>query len=347
MIAIVFCREPADDHSLEWKGELPGVSYEVEAHPDDDLLRHVRFEPAMVVRVTGARDARMEAFALAEWVAESFRGAIFLEDTGEVTDVGEREARTLAGLVERWRTTFAPQIEQARAKARSKAQARETSYARAQAGERVEFFDWSMDFEDDGEDARAAERVAKRIAQRRAQAAASIPVDDPSDLRELTRLLTPTLLETLERAVRAAMWRSHAELTVPHWLLSVLAADEGDAPIVCAASGADRDMLGRHFATRLEGRPRGATKPVFSPEMGPLIRSAWGLVDVDGGETRIRSGWLLWAALRPPPQGQAMEWWRFGLGELLSPTAATRDVRRALAAADRAEVREARQPRGG
>lgn len=62
MIHFVFCRERAEDYSPEWKGKLPGVTYEAVPHPDPALREYYDFEPAMVVQVSAARDARMEAY---------------------------------------------------------------------------------------------------------------------------------------------------------------------------------------------------------------------------------------------------------------------------------------------
>ena len=134
------------------------------------------------------------------------------------------------------------------------------------------------------------------------------------EYRALLKRLNPLCTKALEAAASLAISRSHFEIGVEHFLAKILEEPSGDASAIFRALSVSGTPLLRAIHRGSDQRKRGNSgRPVFSPILVSLIQDAWLLSSVEGGDNKIRSGYLLLTLLLQPERYGAAEY-----AELLS-----------------------------
>lgn len=134
------------------------------------------------------------------------------------------------------------------------------------------------------------------------------------EYRALLKRLNPLCTKALEAAASLAISRSHFEIGVEHFLAKILEEPSGDANAIFRALSVSGTPLLRAIHRGSDQRKRGNSgRPVFSPILVSLIQDAWLLSSVEGGDNKIRSGYLLLTLLLQPERYGAAEY-----AELLS-----------------------------
>ncbi|MET0341194.1 MAG: type VI secretion system ATPase TssH [Polyangiales bacterium] len=114
------------------------------------------------------------------------------------------------------------------------------------------------------------------------------------DPKALIRRLTPTATAALEAAVGRASSGQYYEIVPEHLLLTLLARDDGEAALLLAQHGCDRDALLLEIERALTRMRTGnAGRPMFARTLFDWLEDAWLLTSVEHGATALRSGALL------------------------------------------------------
>jgi type VI secretion system protein VasG len=114
------------------------------------------------------------------------------------------------------------------------------------------------------------------------------------DPKALVRRLTPTATRVLEAAVGRAATGQFYEIVPEHLLLGLLEQDDGDAALVLAHFGQNRQqLLSRVERTITALRAGNAGRPVFSQALFSWLRDAWLVASVERGASLVRSADLL------------------------------------------------------
>ncbi len=129
------------------------------------------------------------------------------------------------------------------------------------------------------------------------------------EYRALLKRLNPLCTRTLEAAASLAISGSHFEIGVEHFLAKLLEEQAGDFTAIFRSLSVSNTPLVRALRRSVEQRKRGNSgRPVFSPILFSLIQDAWLLSSVEGGENKIRSGYLLLTLLLQPERYGAAEY---------------------------------------
>ncbi|HBN9879257.1 TPA: type VI secretion system ATPase TssH [Pseudomonas aeruginosa] len=121
------------------------------------------------------------------------------------------------------------------------------------------------------------------------------------DLAPLLGRLNKLSRHALEEAASFCISLRGAEVTVAHLLVKVLEQPQCDVRVVMAENGLPIDEVRRAFSSVLQpdaGSPD--QYPSFSPLLVELLQEAWLLGSVELGQSEIRSGTVLLAALINP-----------------------------------------------
>jgi type VI secretion system protein VasG len=122
-----------------------------------------------------------------------------------------------------------------------------------------------------------------------------------SEIGSLIAKLDHTCQEALESSAVQCMSMSHYEVDVEHMLLKLVDGQDTDAGRVFRHFGVDTSRLQRDLTKALEtfrtGNTRGA---VFSPRLIDWLQDGWMAASVEFGETRVRSGHLVYTLLTRP-----------------------------------------------
>ena len=112
--------------------------------------------------------------------------------------------------------------------------------------------------------------------------------------RALIRKLTPTATRLLEAAVGRAASSGAFEITVEHFLATLLEPDEGDVARILHNWNVDRGAL-RARVERDLARQRGGNpgRPVISERIFTWLEDAWLTASVAQGAMALRTGHLL------------------------------------------------------
>jgi len=119
------------------------------------------------------------------------------------------------------------------------------------------------------------------------------------DIKALAKRLTKTASSALERAVKDASDKGHAEVTIDHVVLQLLLVQDEDAERLLEAAASSRAEARHETLVALSRLKSGASeRPSFSDALWPWIEGACLLAAVELAQHRVRSGALLWAAAR-------------------------------------------------
>ncbi|GAB5377188.1 MAG: type VI secretion system ATPase TssH [Acuticoccus sp.] len=107
--------------------------------------------------------------------------------------------------------------------------------------------------------------------------------------------------ETLVRARRQARSEGHANVELAHWLAHLLMTEGSDVALTFDALKVDRGRVIADLERAIGEFPRGRTaSPAMSEAIDEIFKDAWYIATLMFGETQIRSGHVLVAALQSP-----------------------------------------------
>ncbi len=126
----------------------------------------------------------------------------------------------------------------------------------------------------------------------------------------LLRRLNEHCARTLEEAAGLCLARSHAEITVEHWLVKLLERGDGDLAALLRHYEIDVDEIWQGLLAALERLPRDMRgKPGLSRGVQSLLESAWLIASLDSGGQRMRSAHLYLALLASPERLSCRQAW--------------------------------------
>lgn len=132
----------------------------------------------------------------------------------------------------------------------------------------------------------------------------------PRDTTHLLRRLNPHCAQALEAAASLCQTRLADEITVEHWLLTLIDADDGDVPAMLRHYAIDVDTVRDALLASIEHLPRNLRgKPALSPQLATLLQDAWQYAACESDEATIRSGNLLQAIVDVPHVLRAQNAW--------------------------------------
>src|SRR5205823_8501626 len=116
--------------------------------------------------------------------------------------------------------------------------------------------------------------------------------------KSLVSKLNNTCRRALEGAAGLCLSRTNYNVEVEHWLIKLLEPANTDLTKILRHSGVDSSRVGRELTKSLDHLKTGkARAPELSPDIMDLITEAWMLTSLEYASFRIRSGYLLTAAL--------------------------------------------------
>lgn len=119
--------------------------------------------------------------------------------------------------------------------------------------------------------------------------------------KELVGKLDPLCLQAFSAAAQAAKTRGNPYVELVHFVTELLHMPRSDAQILCQSAGVDPARLEADLTRAMDALPRGASAvEEFSDHIFHAIREGWALAGLEFGEDRVRSAYLLLAALRVP-----------------------------------------------
>jgi type VI secretion system protein VasG len=121
------------------------------------------------------------------------------------------------------------------------------------------------------------------------------------DPKSLVRRLTPSATRMLEAAVGRAASSQCPDVSVEHLLQQMLTPEDGESAGILYQFGQDRVGLLNRLAKilhRVEGRS--SARPVFSEALFRWFEDAWLMASLEHGESKLRSGMLLFQMIRQP-----------------------------------------------
>jgi type VI secretion system protein VasG len=127
--------------------------------------------------------------------------------------------------------------------------------------------------------------------------------------RALIRKLTPTGTRLLEAAVGRAASGGFYEITVEHFLATLLEPDDGDVARILHNWNVDRQKLQARAERDLQRQRTGhAGRPVISERIFTWLEDAWLAASVDLGAGVLRTGHLLYQLVARPDRYMAEPW---------------------------------------
>src|SRR6266478_9924141 len=116
--------------------------------------------------------------------------------------------------------------------------------------------------------------------------------------KSLVSKLNNTVRRALEGAAGLCLSRTNYNVEVEHWLIKLLEPANTDLTKILRHYGVDSSRVGRELTKSLDHLKTGnARAPELSPDIMDLITEAWMLTSLEYASFRIRSGYLLAAAL--------------------------------------------------
>ncbi|KAA5809133.1 type VI secretion system ATPase TssH [Yersinia pestis] len=117
----------------------------------------------------------------------------------------------------------------------------------------------------------------------------------------LLRRLNPYCAQALAGAATLCQTRTHAEITVEHWLLKLLEQGEGDITVIARRYEWDMDSLWQGLLSHLDTLPRTVQgKPQLSAALQQLIKNAWLDASLQENADAVRSVHLMAALIATP-----------------------------------------------
>jgi type VI secretion system protein VasG len=134
--------------------------------------------------------------------------------------------------------------------------------------------------------------------------------------------LNPTCLKALETATGFCRMRGNPYVELAHWVHVLLQDSGGDLAQIRSHFRIDDAALARDVVASLDSLPRGATAVSdFSPTVEEAAEKGWLYASLQFGAGKVRSGHLLYAALKTPTLRNALvamsaEWRKVEVGKL-------------------------------
>lgn len=134
--------------------------------------------------------------------------------------------------------------------------------------------------------------------------------------------LNPTCLKALETATGFCRMRGNPYVELAHWIHVLLQDSGGDLAQIRSHFRIDDAALARDVVASLDSLPRGATAVSdFSPTVEEAAEKGWLYASLQFGAGKVRSGHLLYAALKTPTLRNALvamsaEWRKVEVGKL-------------------------------
>ncbi|AOI95829.1 type VI secretion system ATPase TssH [Burkholderia sp. LA-2-3-30-S1-D2] len=121
------------------------------------------------------------------------------------------------------------------------------------------------------------------------------------DASHLIRRLNPHCTRALEAAASLCQTRLADEITVEHWVLKLIEADDGDIPALLRHYDLDIDAVWDAMLDVIDRMPRTLRDmPTLSRQLATVIEDAWTHAMADDPDSTIRSGHLLQAIVDAP-----------------------------------------------
>jgi type VI secretion system protein VasG len=118
------------------------------------------------------------------------------------------------------------------------------------------------------------------------------------DLKSLVGRLNDVCRRALDAAAGMTLSRSNHNVEIEHFLLALLDRADTDLTAILRRFEIEAGRLQADLIRGLDRLKTGnARVPSLSPDLVDMVKQAWLLASVEMGETRVRSGHLLWAAL--------------------------------------------------
>jgi type VI secretion system protein VasG len=134
--------------------------------------------------------------------------------------------------------------------------------------------------------------------------------------------LNGTTLKALETATGFCRMRGNPYVELAHWLHVLLQDPAGDLALIRGHFNLDDAALARDLVAALDALPRGATAVSdFSPAVEEAAEKGWLYASLQFGAGRVRSGHVIYAALKTPTLRNALsaissEWRKVEVGRL-------------------------------
>jgi len=118
------------------------------------------------------------------------------------------------------------------------------------------------------------------------------------DLKQLVGRLNDPCRRALEAAAGMTLSRTHYNVEIEHWLLTLADRPDGDIAAILRHYEVDQARLVIDLNRALEKLKTGNSRaPSLAPDIVELGKQAWLLASLEQGASRVRSGHLLWALL--------------------------------------------------
>src|ERR1700733_13188568 len=118
------------------------------------------------------------------------------------------------------------------------------------------------------------------------------------DLKQLVGHLNDTCRRSLEAAAGLTLSRTHYNVEIEHWLVTLADRPDGDISFILKhyeiESGRFAIDLNRSLEKMKTGNGRA---PSLAPEIVELVKQAWLFASLEQNAHKVRSGHLLWALL--------------------------------------------------
>ncbi|SAK68084.1 protease associated ATPase ClpB [Caballeronia catudaia] len=130
------------------------------------------------------------------------------------------------------------------------------------------------------------------------------------DSTHLLRRLNPHCARTLEAAASLCQTRLADEITVEHWLLKLIEAEEGDIPAILRHYEIDIDAIWNALLAAIDRLPRNLRgMPSLSIQLASVLQDAWNLASREDIDGTIRSAHLLRAIIAAPHVMRTQDAW--------------------------------------
>ncbi|SAK66165.1 protease associated ATPase ClpB [Caballeronia temeraria] len=130
------------------------------------------------------------------------------------------------------------------------------------------------------------------------------------DSTHLLRRLNPHCARTLEAAASLCQTRLSDEITVEHWLLKFIEADDGDIPAILRHYEIDVDAIWTALLGAIDRLPRNLRgMPSLSIQLASVLQDAWNLASREDVDGTIRSAHLLRAIIGAPHAMRTQDAW--------------------------------------
>ncbi|HET7880858.1 MAG TPA: type VI secretion system ATPase TssH, partial [Acetobacteraceae bacterium] len=118
------------------------------------------------------------------------------------------------------------------------------------------------------------------------------------DLKQLVGRLNEPCRRALEAAAGMTLSRTHYNVEIEHWLLTLADRADGDIAAILRHYEVDQARFVTDLNRALEKLKTGNSRaPSLAPDIVELGKQAWLLASLEHAASRIRSGHLLWALL--------------------------------------------------